>query len=702
MAGFGLMLLAPGRILRWAAALSSGVLAAALLGCASVPKHARMVDKVEVEEDSKLKARKIEDHIATRESPKLLGLFRGVVHDYEVFNIHVLRRDLARVERYFRARGYYQAKVRAGRVHYDGNHVRVVIEVEAGPRTRVETVTIEGIEAVPAGVRRAVERAAKREIQAGDPFEEESFQAAEAVVKQALTDRGYAHAEVTRQAEVNLPESRARLRFEVNAGRTARFGEVRIVGLESIPEDPVRRAVNIEPGDEYSTKSLRRARRAVLDLGVFANVRVKANLEAAEDAPIPVVVNVEVAKHKSVKLGVGAQADVIRTDLHLIAGWEHRNFLGGLRDFSIEHRPGVVLFPTRIPSFEAPERLLPEQKTRLSLEQPGLFEARTTGLLRLEYSTFPLLLSPDVDPEAPVLGYHEGRVSAGVSRRFDAFLTRPTHNVQVNVPFAYQGALDPLLDPIVVSYLDLHVNLDLRDSGISPSRGIYLGNSVQVAGLGGHARDVKLQPEARGYVPLGSVTLALRTTLGFLFPFNYETPDAGVTEYPDGPARAERVEDAQISLLRAFFSGGPGSNRGYASRGVGPHGVVPFFAPQSGAMDCAQDRSEVSCRLPLGGPSLWEATIELRYPIVDKLSAATFCDASDVSPNQLELRFQRPHLSCGEGLRYGTPVGAIRLDVGYRIPGMQVLESYDAAEEGDPGTILGLPLAISFGVGEVF
>jgi outer membrane protein assembly factor BamA len=63
-------------------------------------------------------------------------------------------------------------------------------------------------------------------------------------------------------------------------------------------------------------------------------------------------------------------------------------------------------------------------------------------------------------------------------------------------------------------------------------------------------------------------------------------------------------------------------------------------------------------------------------------------------------RFDRLHLSCGPGLRLGTPVGPVRLDIGYRIPGLQTLG--DATGEGIPTTTFGLPLAISIGVGEAF
>jgi outer membrane protein insertion porin family/translocation and assembly module TamA len=81
----------------------------------------------------------------------------------------------------------------------------------------------------------------------------------------------------------------------------------------------------------------------------------------------------------------------------------------------------------------------------------------------------------------------------------------------------------------------------------------------------------------------------------------------------------------------------------------------------------------------------------------------------DVSPQETSIRLSHLHLSCGLGVRYDTPVGPIRLDVGYRIQPAQVLGyASDAAynkvdpQEGVQPTLLGLPIAIAIGIGEAY
>jgi len=377
----------------------------------------------------------------------------------------------------------------------------------------------------------------------------------------------------------------------------------------------------------------------------------------------------------------------------------------------VEFVPGGVIFPTRLPDLETPERLLPQARLRLEFRQPGFLEARTAGVLRAEASLAPVLLSSTREDGAPILGYRDLRTSAGLERslfwRLNGTLSQ---NVQVSDPFSYAGTLDPYLNTAVVSYPELFLRLDARNDRLEPTKGIYASTSLQVAGLGGDARDVKVQPEVRVYVPIRPMTFAARGTLGLLFAENYgDTVVTNAFTGDGGTSRGAWVRDIQLMYLRGFFGGGPGSNRGYGQREIGPHGAVPFYNPGQSSQDptASCDTSQnpgtgplpSNCDLPLGGFSLWEASVELRFPLLGPLRGAWFVDAGDVSPYQLSVRWDRPHLSMGLGLRYSTPIGPVRFDVGYRVPGLQAPAS---ADESEPDELFGLPVAVSIGIGEPF
>lgn len=691
--------------------------AVAGLGCATIPPGMAAIDGVNVEGNRAVSAGDIREKIATTASPKFFGVVPGFIHDYSLYDRSVLQRDLERVERYYRARGHYEAQVRAGRVHYKNrDHVEIMIEVEEGEPVRVRDVRIEGLGGLPEGEAEAVRDALARHLKRDAVFEEEAFDEAQTAMARALTDRGYAWAKIERRADVDLPGHFADLHFVARPGPKARYGPIRFEGLGDLPEGPARRALDIILDNPYSTNELDSAQMAVLDLGTFTSVEILPDLPEPppRDAVVPLLVRVQRQKLRSVLLGGGVEVNPIRTGAHLRAGWEHKNLFGGFRHFTVDLRPGVVLYPTRLPDFQEPTALLPEERFRAELRQPGLVEARTNGVIVQEVNTFPVLLTPESDPKVPVIGYLEYKGTVGLDRTLWRLFGAVTYNLQHNQPFAYVGRLHRDLGGIVVSYIDLLTHLDLRDDKVEPRKGLFVQNDLQFAGLGGDALDLRVQPEVRGYVPLGDeVTIAARASVGFLFPLGYGSAAraAGAGGGDAGAADpAGWVKDSQLIHLRGFFSGGPASNRGYPLRGVGPHGVVPFFSPelraQALAAECDEEDnpnySRARCGVPLGGLSLWEASIEVRFPIAGAFGGVTFCDASDVSAESVDLRFDRPHLSCGLGLRYDTPIGPVRLDAGYRVPGAQVLPGAETRDEGKPPVVYGVPIAISFGIGEAF
>ncbi len=690
------------------------------VGCTTVPAGRSAVKSVELSGNDVIDADDLREKMATTSSPKFLGLFRGVVYDYSVFDRFVLERDLQRIERYYRAVGYYHARARAGRVFFvESNKVRVDIRIEEGEPMLPARVDVHGLESFPEDRAQRITKRIKRQIcgkegctaRAGDrPFEEARFSKAAEQLQHAVEDEGYAYAVVQRAADVDLPKNRVAVGFFVKLGPKAKIGKVTIVGLGKVPEEPVRRALDLTEGKPYSRTELDLAERALLDLNVFSSVVITPTLDkngaSQENPTIPIKVTVETAKLKAIHVGGGALIDSLQSDLHLVGGWEHRNFFGGLRSISFEVKPGVVLYPTRFPTFQTPRHLLPKFKLDGQFRQPGFLEPRTSFFTQVEGSRAPVIYqSKEVSDQ--VLGYDDARIGAGLDRSFNSLRLYGSisHTVQYDRPFMYLGTLDPDLHPVVISYPRLFLALDLRDQQIHPHEGGYVSTDFQVAGVGGSAVDVKTTSEVRGYLPLSRKwTLAARLNVGLLFAQNYgDTIEATANgaNYEDDPAvRPGWVRDIQLMFLRGFFAGGLGSNRGYALREIGPHGLVPQATSTLANTNCTEKSEDPNCNLPLGGFTLWEASLELRFPISGAFSGAFFTDTADVSPKHVDFRLNRPHLSVGIGFRYDTPVGPIRLDAGYRVPGLQAPAG--AKDEGIPNTTFGIPMALSFGIGEAF
>lgn len=677
------------------------------------PERAPVISNIELEGTDHVSPQALLDGLATAESPRFLGIWDGVIFDYEVFDEALLERDLARIERYYRARGYYEARVTAARVvHVDAHHVRVQIRVSEGqPVLLAGAVQTPGIERLPPDVSFAAIRVNR--LAPGDAFDEAVYEKTKRDIVNALADRGYAYAKVKGSATVDIANHTASVVIEVEPGPHARYGPVRIVGLEKVPEGPVRDNLELVEGSEYSRSEVEDARTALVNLGVFSTVDIKQDFSSPASGVVPITVVVKEAPLRTLRLGGGVRFDVLEWSSHLTIGWEHRNFLSGMRKFSIETRPGVVFYPTRIDNFESPNRLLPRNFVRAELRQPAFLEGRTTGFVASEFNVYPVLYpGHDPDPNENLLGYEEVKAQGGAERAFFShhlYLT-PSYNFQVNAPFAYIGQNE--LQTAYVSYPQLTAIFDFRDDPIEPHKGVLISNTVQVAGyiFGGDASDVKEQPEIRTYVPISSsVVFATRATVGFLFPENYGgyidlaplvfgQPNPATV---DPALRAAVLRDEQLLLLRAFFSGGPTSNRGYPLRGVGPQGILGFLLPNAGA--ACTDINNPRCLRALGGLTLWEASAEVRFPLFGPLRGVLFVDASDVARRTGNIRFDYPHLSPGLGLRYVTPVGPIRLDVGYRLPYTQEVGSEGLSLlEGTQSTIFGAPIAIHFALGEAF
>jgi outer membrane protein insertion porin family/translocation and assembly module TamA len=693
-------------------------------GCASIPKGRAAIDSVAIVGARDVEPGDVTDRLSTTASPKLFGLFRGLAVDYSIYDASALQRDLARVERYYRGQGFFEAHARVGRViHTSQDHVRVEIVVEEGKPVVNGPIAVEGAEDLPADIARDLHAAAESALPKGQRFGEDTYAAAQVAVLRALTERGYAYAKGESDARVDLASHTVEYTFKLAPGIPAVYGEITFVGLDpdgagprpqEIDSAPLLFAMHMRAGRPYSTAGIDAATQALLDLGVFSSVHIVPKLADPPQPIVPLVVELEPTKLRTVRIGGGAEFDQIVSDLHLLFGWEDHNLLGGLRSFSVELKPGVAFYPTNAGNVKPPTDYFPEERLRVQFRQPGFLEARTDAFIQPELNVYPLIVQSN---QARVPGYVEPKLAVGVERRFGKRLfAKLLYNLQGELPFAYKGGRDEGVPSVLLSFPQLIAQLDFRDNTVHPHAGFAANLDVQVAGgpFGGTATDLRVAPEVQGYVPIArGVTLAVDASFGALFPGNYgqSVEQPSLLNPPANPSNL----DVGTMYFRGLFAGGASSNRGYPVRGVAPHGFVGFLNPSTASMQVANQCATATsistnpeCASPIGGFTQWEASVEVRFQISGPFGAAVFCDAGDVSqyvlPHPNALRFDYLHMSCGAGGRYDTPVGPIRLDIGYRIPGLQIVGKDPATDPtfGVPPAIFNIPLAVAFGIGEAF
>lgn len=681
-------------------------LAGFLFGCpAKLPAGATALDKIRIEGNKEVDSDKIEDAIASSETSKVLGLVHLWWVDYSLYDPTTLEKDLERIERFYKARGFYEARVRAGRVIHTGEReVRVQIVVEEGSVVKLARVQVSGLEDLPADVRRRVSAAWK--LAPGDHFDEDLYHQSGASLERALTDEGYAYATLKQAADVDLIKHEAVVHLEVLHGPHCTFGDVQIAGLDELSVAAVRKVLAIKPGDDYSTRTMRDAQNALFDLGTFDTVNFEPDLSDPKRTAVPLVVHTTETKLRSVKAGPGLLVDPLRNDVHFTAGWEDRNFIGGLRRFRVNVRPMLILRP----GFFSVREVRPGIVADAELRQPSFVEARTNGVIG---ATGGML--PDPVNEYRVVTA-EG--SVGFDRRFWSILYAGLfYRKALQDPYPYSGfELPPNAFASQLGFFELLGSLDARDDILKPTKGFFVSLSAQYAlaanrALFGDFHDLRLLPDVRMYGPISKgIVLAVRFTTGFLFPLNYQThnPDTR-TPTPDDPSHYQmqyRSRDERFDATgtppawRAFYSGGATDNRGYPTREVGLRDCnADIVNGQYVQKEFGQD-----CSVAVGGASMWSASVELRFDIAGPLGAVLFVDASDTSRNIFDIRLDYPHLSAGPGLRYITPVGPVRLDFGWRLPGLQRIGGdLDPREvPRDFNLLIKGPFALHFSLGEAF
>jgi outer membrane protein insertion porin family/translocation and assembly module TamA len=666
-------------------------------GCASsLPEGKSALDGVDLLGTRALDAPDVETALALGTTPSAQGL-RPYWMDAEEYDRGRIEQDLARVEAYYRARGFHEARVRAARVVKTGaRSVRVQIVVDEGPRVSVSAIEITGLDALPPKVRARV--LDLRHLAAGEPFDEDVHQGFAPAAERVLAEDGFAHAKVWLRADVDLAHHRASVRVEIVAGPTCTFGEVSIDGLRELSVDAVRALIGIQPGEPYSTRRIVSARAALAGLATFDSIEIEPRLDDAASTRIPLHVALREAKLRGLVVEPEIGFEPARNQLSLRARWEDRDFLGGLRRLRVEAAPSLVLVPGLFSAADARVGMSAE----IELRQPRVLEARTFGFASVSGAILP-------DPLGAFRTSALGG-AVGLERRLGPYAsTSLSYRRTVAKPVAYgNGTLPPNALPpdgstAQLGALELAGTIDTRDDRRRPRRGLLGTLSLQYAAasrvfLAGDYGDLRVQPEIRLFGPLARrVVVAIRFMVGFVIPRNYDArfPTRRAPDASD-PSSYDLSTAADVPYARAFFSGGANGNRGYATREIG-------------LRDCASlagggRELGAGCSLVVGGASVWEGSVELRFDLGGNLTTLLFVDASDVSREVFDLRLGYPHLSIGPGVRYDTPLGPLRFDFGFRVPGAQRVGGELDPREAPKDLRFGIrgPFAVHLSLGDAF
>jgi outer membrane protein insertion porin family len=131
-----------------------------------------------------------------------------------------------------------------------------------------------------------------------------------------------------------------------------------------------------------------------------------------------------------------------------------------------------------------------------------------------------------------------------------------------------------------------------------------------------------------------------------------------------------------VPTSQLFFSGGGTSLRSFPIDQAGPQRLVPFCNVLQGQSGC------VNVTVPVGGRQLFILNSELRFPLrlMKALGGVLFYDGGNVYRAINFNDFVNNYTNTiGFGLRYATPIGPVRIDIGHNlnpVPGIKSTQYY--------------------------
>ena len=631
------------------------------LGCYEPPEGRKIIGDVAVDGAEALSEGDITDHLRTHSDNWSFGA-------KPLFDPTEVAIDARRIESYYAAEGFFAARVTGHSVEpIDEDAVRVRFEVDEGPPTLVAEVRVEGLDAIHedgagspatlADARARLERVRRAlpEIitpKVGDRYSEAAYRAAKVGLRAALRDQGFVHAVVLGEVAVARESRQARVTLLAAPGPLARIREVVIRGAREIPSERISRRVALAPGDVPDREGLEETQRDIMALGAFLSVGtlvVRPSLDEMLagrpstwatvralpfDPELVLEVTVQEMALREVRVGAGLGVDNSRGEVFVLGGFRHRNLFGGLRDFSIELRPLLVV----LPSFWQASDFGPAGTARVDFRQPAFIEEFLTLHVGAEYA---------LDSE---LGYrsHALEGTVGLARTFFGVLSvEGGYVISYHAFFDYAGALDLPLDETLglsfrpsylISALRQSLALDLRDDAFDPRLGFFgqIQAEEAISGLGSDFQYIRVLADLRGYVtPWRHLTLAARFKAGQLFLL-------GSTEAP---------------LTARFQGGGAADFRGFGARTMGP-----TICRDALAASCSRND-----RVYVGGNTTILASFETRWRLPADLGAVAFIDVGQVWPHATDVSPETVEVAVGPGLRYHTPFGPIRADLAFHL-----------------------------------
>jgi outer membrane protein assembly complex protein YaeT len=599
----------------------------AVAGCQETPSTIR-VHRLRFTGVKAIKQSQLRAVLATAQSSKLPW---GEKH---YFTRPQFEADLKRIAAFYRDRGYPDAQVKDFDVQLNKKQdaVDIRVDVDEGSPITVERIEFQGFEAMQQRRLRGLRR--RLPLKRGMALDRALAQTTRETVLDEVKDQGYPYASVRMTDRQGSNDHARILTIQVTPGVLARYGPIEIVGNSSVSEKVVRRQLTYRPGWRYRLSQVQETQRKLYALETFQFANVEPEVKEGEQPEqVPTKITLVEGKHRKVNFGFGyGSEEHARANID----WRHVNFFGGARTMQLIARYSSL-----------------DRGVRANFKQPAVFGPRY-GLLvsGQSWHNDEPAYTLDTNGGSVTLERPLARPGPYSQRLATTYLSLKYTNEYEQYTISDEARNDPTFrDDLIALGLDPETGsgkgrlssfgFDIRrgtaDSQVNARDGYVASLHLEQAGraFGGDFNYLETVVEGRGYLTVGRRALvAVRARAGAI----------------DGRGN----QDENVPFYKRYFLGGASSLRGWGRFEVSP-------LTEEGN--------------PIGGASLIESSAEFRFPVWGNLSAVAFVDAGNVWTNPWNFKIGDLRYDFGPGLRYNTPVGPFRFDVGFqgnRIPGLLI------------------------------
>jgi outer membrane protein insertion porin family len=562
-----------------------------------------------------------------------------------------LESDLGDIETYYANRGYLRARVGPPEMALrgEGNEVRadIRIPVSEGPRTRLDIrdIALSGSTDVREGsIRLAIERitGGRRKV----PFNHMLPYRMRNVLLEMYGRNGFPFSKVGSKAVVSENGKRVAIVFEIEEGEEGTVAAIDIDGNRHVPTSvilrelafehaaPVADGGTIDIGTVFDVRRVRNGQSALLRTGLFTSVRIDPKPLPDVPGGIALAIRVTERDPERLDLRVGwGSYEMLRVG----AVYEHLCWNG------LGEALGLDWAARALRARITTEASMKSVKVGGQLRDARIFMTRIESVLDISAE----------QRENVSFSYRRTAADLGFGRKLreiDSKLRAEAGwTYSVTEVYDVDGDLDPEFEDVVnVASVALGLVREWRDNPVWPLRGGHVAVRAELADrkFGGELDFFRATVDGSLHIPVSADAawrFVLAGRVGAIYP---------------------RGDTDEIPLSERFFNGGATTVRSHEEQKLGP-----------------RKKGE-----PLGGEAMTTWNAEFRFPILGLLHGALFADAGNVASAVDDLGFEDMGYGLGAGLRARTPVGPLRLDLGWNPdPG-----------SGDPDWVLHFAVGFAF------